>query len=381
MPRSFDFLADELDDLKQSSRLRRLIPRAPRGISFVESGKHFVNFGSNDYLGLAAENEATDFNVGSGASALVSGWTDQHQRLADQIALLEQTEAAVVFPSGYAACSGVVATLPGERDLILSDQLNHASLIDGCRLSRSERLIYPHCDPSALELLLKQKRDRYREVWIVTDGVFSMDGHVAPLVELCELADHYQSHLIVDEAHGTGVLGENGGGVCEALGVKSRVPIRVGTLSKAIGSQGGFVAGPQTVIDYLVNRCRTLIFSTSLSRGSVAAALSGLESIRVEPRRRTRVYNLARRVREQLAINVGEIESSVPIIPLIYGDDSDAVAAASRLAAAGFYVPAIRPPAVPVGTARLRLSLSAAHDGDSVDQLIRVLSADSRILT
>jgi 8-amino-7-oxononanoate synthase len=299
----------------------------------------------------------------------VCGWTQLHQRLAEIIADFESTESAVLFPTGLAACSGTIATLAEEGDLILSDATNHASLIDGCRLSRAARVVYPHRDCQMVQQTLEKKRGDFNRVWIVTDGVFSMDGHLAPLDRLCDIADRYDACLIVDEAHGTGVLGDSGSGVCEAMGVKNRAAIRIGTLSKAVGSQGGFVAGPKVVIDYLVNRCRTLIYSTSLAPAAVSAAIDAFAAIRDQPERRSHVQTLARVLREKLSIDAGPLESSVPIIPVVMGEDHRAVTASARLAELGFFVPAIRPPTVAEGTARLRVSLSAAHDGEMVATL------------
>lgn len=373
MSRSFQFLREPLDALESASRLRKLVPRTPTGTTFTQAGQTLINFGSNDYLGLASRVAPEISTSGGAASSLVSGWTEDHQELADQIARLESTESAVVFPSGYAACSGVVATLPGKHDLILSDALNHASLIDGCRLSPADCIVYPHRDVVGLRSILAEKRHRYSNVWIVTDGIFSMDGHTAPLVAIADVADEFDAILIADEAHGTGVLGRSGGGVCQAMGVKSRVPIRVGTLSKAIGGQGGFVAGPGVVIDYLVNRCRSLIYSTSLAPTAVATALRGLRAIQDEPELRERVTASARRMRKALSIHTGEPESGVPIIPIIIGADELAVAVSTRLARAGFFVPAIRPPTVPEGTARLRISISAAHSQEHLDRLVNEL--------
>ncbi len=291
---TFDHLARQLALLREQRRLRKLVPRAADGVYLVSpDGRRVLNFGGNDYLGLVAQHGvgAGGANVGgggSGASPLVCGWTPSHQDLAERIAAFEATEAAVLFPSGYAACSGTIATLAQADDLILSDQLNHASLIDGCRLSRADCRIYPHRDCETLAAVLEQSRRDFHQAWIVTDGVFSMDGHVAPLGELCDLAERYDASLIVDEAHGTGVLGSSGSGVCEAMGVKDRVAIRIGTLSKAIGSQGGFVAAPQLVIDYLINRCRSLIYSTALAPPAVASAIAGFDAIANEPERRAR---------------------------------------------------------------------------------------------
>ncbi len=324
------------------------------------------NFGGNDYLGLACSGLAgrslAEVAGGSGASALVCGWTIAHEQLAQDLASFESTEAAILFPSGYAACSGVIATLAEEGDLILSDQLNHASLIDGCRLARAERLVYPHRDGRFVEEALRASRHRFTRAWIVTDGVFSMDGHLAPLPELVDIADRYDATVIVDEAHATGVLGDGGRGVCESLDVKDRVPIRIGTLSKALGSQGGFVAGPKVAIDYLVNRCRSLIFSTALAPAAVASAARNLRKVVEEPRRRQKLWEMAASVRDELSLPADSIERSVPIIPVILGSEKRTVEVSALLADRGFYVPAIRPPTVPEGTSRLRISLSAAHE-------------------
>ncbi len=374
MADSFHYLSERLAELERAQRLRHLTPRITHGIRLQTSdGRELINFGSNDYLGLAAERVASPLPTGSTASALVCGWTELHEQLAVRIAELESTEAAVLFPSGYAACSGTLATLAEDGDLILSDQLNHASLIDGCRLSRAETIIYPHRDWELVHRLLVKRREEFTRVWIVTDGVFSMDGHVAPLDKLCTLSELFDAHLIVDEAHATGVLGAQGSGVCEALNVKDRVPIRIGTLSKAIGSQGGFVAGPKPVTDFLINRCRSLIYSTALAPAAVMAAIDALDTIQNQPERRAHVQRLARMVREQLAISADLVESVVPIIPVLVGQDAAAVEQSQRLAERGFFVPAIRPPTVPAGTARLRISLSAAHDPGMVEALLAAI--------
>jgi len=251
----FHFLSDRLHSLADAGRLRSLVARQHHGIHLQTStGGRLLNFGSNDYLGLATGHSGSQVADGSAASPLVSGWTDRHQTLAEKIAKFEATESAVLFPTGYAACCGTVATLADKNDLVLSDSLNHASLIDGCRLSYAQRIVYPHRDWNSVADTLSKRRADFDHVWIVTDGIFGMDGDVAPLDRLTELADQFDAFLIVDEAHGTGVLGQNGQGASEALGVKDRISVTIGTLSKAIGSQGGFVAGPQNLIDYLVNR-------------------------------------------------------------------------------------------------------------------------------
>ena len=384
----FEFLAQKLEAIRNADALRSLRPRVHLGTTLVESdGTQLINFGSNDYLGLATKAFdgigvcAVPFLAnGAGASALVSGYTPLHQQLCQMLADLEQTEAAVVFPSGYAACSGVVATLAEAGDLLLSDELNHASLIDGCRLSRASRIVFPHRDLRSLERTLEQQRHQFARAWIVTDGVFGMDGDVAPLESLCDLAERFDAHLIVDEAHATGVLGDDGSGSCAELGVKSRVPIRIGTLSKAIGSHGGFVVGPQRVIDYLVNRCRPLIFSTAGSPLTIAAAMNGLTTIRTEPQRRARVRMLAERFRSQINMRLtrkvpATSIAGVPIVPVIVGNNRRVIQLAGMLRERGFYVPAIRPPTVPAETARLRVCISAGHSEEDIDRLVIAISS------
>jgi 8-amino-7-oxononanoate synthase len=350
-------------------------------------GRRLLNFGANDYLGLATEmrvhdkingeDQITNADLGlrrmggSSASALLSGWTTYHQQLSEQIAHFEETEAAVLFPTGFAACSGAISALAEAGDLILSDELNHASLIDGCRLSRAECVVYPHGDWRTVEHILQQQRQKFARVWIVTNTVFGMDGCIAPLDDLQVTADRYDACVIADEAHGTGVIGNDGSGVCDALGVKNEVKIRIGTLSKAVGSQGGFVAAPRVVADHLINHCRPLIYSTSLAPAAVTAALAGIRDIRKRPDRRQTIQKLARYVRSELSIDAAsDLDASVPIIPVVIGTDTRVIEVSNQLAMSGFYVPAIRPPTVPEGAARLRISLSAAHRKEMIDALL-----------
>ncbi len=380
-----DFAA-ALEQMSAQGRRRQLRSARIEGPFIVhQNGERLLNFGSNDYLGVVAEglvessrSESDGILCGATASALVCGWTPQHERLAVAIAEAEVSEAAVVFPSGYAACSGAVATLCKSGDLILSDELNHASLIDGCRASRAHRLVYPHRDFNFVRDFLSRERGRFKHVWIVTDGVFSMDGDIAPLQELSQIAEQYGANLLVDEAHGTGVLGERGSGLCEALALQDKIPIRIGTLSKAVGHQGGFVVGPRIVIDYLIQFCRPLIYSTSLAPVTAAGACHVIEQMGNWNDRREHVASLARHARTRIdndstlmpTFSASELESGIPIVPLVVGSDQNAVSLSSQLREQGFFVPAIRPPTVPEGTARLRLSLSAAHQIDHVDALI-----------
>ena len=332
-----------------------------------------INFASNDYLGFA-ENPSIDVPPlpgGAGASALVTGWTPAHRYLASLLADFESAPAAVVFPSGYAACSGVVATLGEAGDAILSDQLNHASLIDGCRLAPADVTVYPHRDVEFIERWMRHHRTRFDRVWVVTDGVFSMDGVLAPVAALADVIRRFDADLIIDEAHATGVIGPHGRGVAQAAGLADAVTVRIGTLSKAVGAQGGFAVGPEAIVDELINACRPLIFSTALCPAAVAAATASLTEMIHDPTRRQRLRRHVIRVRRELSLPAEDaISADVPILPIVRGDAADVVEASHRLAAEGLIVPAIRPPTVPPGTSRLRVTLSAAHDDEQVDRLI-----------
>jgi 8-amino-7-oxononanoate synthase len=374
----FDDLAEQLQSLRNENRYRELVPRRACGTRLVgPDGQSLINFGSNDYLGLASNpllsdsKSGIDAIAGATASALVCGWSEAHEQLAATIADFESTERAVLFPSGYAACSGTVATLARQGDLILSDSLNHASLIDGCRLSRARRIIFPHGDVNFIERTLHEQRSLYARVWIVTESVFSMDGDVAPLTQICDCAERFGADLVVDEAHATGVLGATGSGLCEVLGIRHRVAVRLGTLSKAIGTQGGFVAADQVVIDYLINHCRSLIFSTSLSPLVVTRATKHIEHIR---RDATRRESLASRIAKFHELRGQPALSPLtPIVPIVMGECGLSLSHSRKLREAGFFVPAIRPPTVPPGTSRLRVSLSAGHTADEVQSLVNSL--------
>ena len=363
-----------LEQLKKVERFRSLNAFRADGIYLItDSNVRLCNFGSNDYLGFASHRAKLE-RQGAGSSALVAGWTDTHRELTEALAAFEQTDSACLFPSGYAACSGVVSTLARDADVIFSDSLNHASLIDGCRLSNAVCFVYPHRDVVALRSMLSKHRARFRRAWIVTDAVFSMDGHLAPLVDLCDVGDEFDAGLIVDEAHATGVLGERGAGLTELLGVKDRVSVVIGTLSKAIGSHGGFAASNETTINYLINHCRSLIYSTALPPSSVIAASQSLETIQKSSQERERVKSLARTLRSQLGLVAEGLESSVPIVPVLIGTDKESLSVSRHLSRSGLFVPAIRPPTVPEGTARLRISLTALHTDKMLQELVSLLS-------
>jgi 8-amino-7-oxononanoate synthase len=402
MPAShYDPLAwidDALGDLERAGLRRRLaVRRGSQTARVVLDGRELVNFGSNDYLGLASDERLIEAariaaereGWGGGASPLVSGRSEPHAELERRLAEFEDTEAALVFPSGFAANAGIIPALADEGDAIFGDAKNHASLIDGCRLSKATRFVYPHRDCAALEAMLRDAT-RFRRRLIVTDTLFSMDGDLAPLDQLADLAERYDTMLMVDEAHATGVFGQQGRGVVE-LSCESKHPhpspvleeegtgehfhIRIGTLSKALGSGGGFVCGRQSLIEWLANRARTYVFSTAQPAATSAAAIAALDIVQREPHRREKLLaaavQLRQRLREQ-GWNTGESESQ--IIPIIIGDAERTMCLAASLRDEGFFVPGIRPPSVPDGESLLRLSLCYHHTPEMVDNLTTALT-------
>ncbi len=278
------------------------------------------------------------------------------------------------FPSGFAANLGTIAAVVGRGDAVYVDRLDHACLIDGARLSGATLRVYPHNDAGRLRSILARDRGRFRRSLIATDGVFSMDGDLAPLAEIASLSEEFGAMMMVDEAHGTGVFGPDGRGAASECGVCDRVPIRVGTLSKALGSIGGFAAGSRRLIDHLVNCSRSLIYSTSLPPAAVSAAREALRISREEPWRRERVRRLGEDLRLKLVgIGCKILPSTGPIVPVLVGDASLTVDVAAKLRGRGILVGAIRPPTVPAGTSRLRVGLTAAHSDEDVDRLVKEL--------
>jgi len=350
----------------------------------MRDGRELLNFASNDYLGLASDPRVIEaarvaadrFGWGAGASPLVSGWREPHEALAGALARFEGVEAVALFASGFAANLGAIVALVGAGDAVYLDRLDHACLIDGARLSGARLRIYPHNHFGRLESVLTRDRGRFRRSLIATDGVFSMDGDLAPLEELAGLAGRFGAMLLVDEAHGTGVFGPDGRGAAAAFGVESRVDIRVGTLSKSLGSVGGFVAGSRRLVDWLVNHARTMIYSTGLPPAAAAAAARALEIAEAEPWRRVRLMERAAAFREALpGLGLPAVGPGGPIVPIVLGEPGRAVEVAGRLLDRGCLVAAIRPPTVPAGTARLRVSLTAAHDSSDVDRLLAALGS------
>jgi len=379
----FDWITRELQALDSAGlrRQTRVCEPLPFGRCRVE-GIELVNFATNDYLGLASHprviaaalDATARYGAGARASALVSGRTPLHAELEHDLAQFEGVEATVLFPTGFAANVGAIGSLVEADDVVFSDRLNHASLIDGCRLSRARLRVYSHHDLAPLSNELA-KADTARRRLIVTDSIFSMDGDSAPLLELMELATRTHSMFLVDEAHATGIYGSHGRGWGEETGLADAQYVRVGTLSKAMGSQGGFVAGTKLLCDWIRNTARPQMFSTSLTPGACGAALESLRIIASEPARRDRVRSLARQLRTELQSAGWNAtgEPDCPIVPLIVGEPQTAVDLSKLLLQHGFLVPAIRPPTVPRGTSRLRISLTADHTPEDVSRCVAVL--------
>jgi len=391
----FPWMDEELNERRRQGlyRARRRL-QSGQGATVRLNGRTYRNFSSNNYLNLAndprlarvAARAALRYGTGAGASPLVSGYLPPLRALERALANWEGTEAALVCASGYAANLAVLTSLAGPSDAIFSDESNHASLIDGCRLTRARTHVYRHNDLTHLEHFLRFEAGPARRRLIVSDSVFSMDGDLAPLAELLALAERYDCLLVLDEAHGTGVLGERGRGLTDLLPSATKGLdrlIKVGTLSKALGGQGGFVCGSGQLIDFLVNHARPYIFSTALSPPLAAAARRAIAIVEQEPQRRHRLQELVsqlnaelgRRTDFQSVFRRGRIEnpSYVPIVPVIVGDSRVAVALSDRLQEQGLLVPAIRPPSVPEGTARLRISLTAGHTSEDIEILVGAL--------
>jgi 8-amino-7-oxononanoate synthase len=381
------WIDDELLALEQQHLRRRPVTRdGPQSARLSIDGCELINFGSNDYLALAADPRLAHAVVeavaaegwGSGASPLVTGRAALHRRLEERLAEFEGTEAALLFASGFAANAGTIAALVGPGDAVYCDRKNHASLFDGCRLSRADVRVYPHGDCQRLASLLALSK-KYRRRLIVTDSLFSMDGDLAPLAELTDLAETFDAMFLVDEAHATGVFGRHGRGVAEHLGVENRVLVRIGTLSKALGCAGGFVAGSRQLIEWLLNRARPYVFSTAAPAAASAAAIAAIDIVEQEPQRRQSLLARAEALRMELAAQRWNTGSSASqIIPIIVGNPERAVSLSLKLRERGLFVPAIRPPTVPEGEARLRISLTAGHNDEMIGALLAELGPTGR---
>ncbi|RPI50424.1 MAG: 8-amino-7-oxononanoate synthase [Deltaproteobacteria bacterium] len=378
-----DFIDSELRFQGETGLLRYLFPIAgsQRGV-IKTNGKPFVDFSSNDYLGLAdhpaliegAKKAMEKWGTGARASRLMSGDLEIHHRLEAAIAALKGKEAGLLFGSGYLANTGIIPALCGRNDVIYSDRLNHASIVDGILLSRARFYRFRHNDLNHLEDLLKNHRSRYRRALIVVESVYSMDGDKASVSELLELRGRYGAMLMIDEAHAIGVFGTKGEGIISQTGADA-VDVILGTFGKALGGYGAFVAVSNRMKQFLLNRARTFIFSTALPPAVIGANLAAVKLLEEEPERRSRVCELASELKQALKEEMGlNTPSTSQIVPVMVGDSQSVLSLAESLRDAGFFVKAIQPPTVPEGTARIRLSVTANHSSKDVSQLLEAMS-------
>ncbi|WP_273204849.1 8-amino-7-oxononanoate synthase [Marinobacter subterrani] len=378
----------ELEDRKQAGlyRIRRQVT-GPQQPSLIADGKPLLSFCSNDYLGLAnhpanmdaLRNALPETGLGGASSHLICGHHDAHHRLEQRLADFTGRSSALFFSTGYMANMGVISALAGRGDTIFSDRLNHASIIDGCILSRARIRRYGHGDVAALESMLAETTGHKL---VVTDGVFSMDGDVAPLADLARVCRAHDALLVVDDAHGIGVLGPQGrGSVAESGLSEADVPVLIGTLGKAVGTSGAFVSGPVLLMDYLVQKARTYIYTTAMPPALASATCASIDLIERDDARRQQVMGLVSRFRlEASALGYELMDSRTPIQPIMVGDNPTALALSQALEDRGLLVSAIRPPTVPVGEARLRVTFSAGQSREDLDCLLNALSECRHLL-
>jgi 8-amino-7-oxononanoate synthase len=381
----YDWIDRSLEAIRRANWYRspQAIDSLP-GTQATIDGRVLINFGSNDYLGLAGDDRpiqaaiaaTQQFGTGATGSRLTSGHKQLHRDLELAIASLKGTEAALVFSSGYLANLGTIAALVGTRDLILSDRFNHSSLKNGARLSGAKVIEYQHCDLGDLRQHLQLHRADYRRCAIVTDTVFSMDGDICPLPAILELAIEYHAMLLVDEAHATGIFGKTGAGVVEYYDLVGQPLIEMGTLSKALGSLGGYVAGSDSLVELLTNRCASWIYTTGLSPADTAAAIAAIEIITTAPQLRHQLWqnvNCLKQLFTERLPHLPLIPSTSPIICIELPDPQTAIAIGSQLQQLGIFAPAIRPPTVP--TSRIRLSIMATHQQWQLERLIAAIES------
>ena len=394
-PDPLGFLADEIEELKRQNLYRPMrVLSSPQAAEVVVDGKELISLSSNNYLGLAthpklkqAAIEATrDFGTGSGAVRTIAGNMTIHERLETELAEFKHTEAVLTFQSGFTANSGVIPVVAGEKDLIVSDALNHASIIDGMRMSKAPRVVFPHKDTAALRELLREAREKgrvdaggqpYRLILVVTDGVFSMDGDIAPLPEIVAAAEEFGAAVMVDDAHASGVVGRNGRGTVDHFDLHGRVHIQVGTLSKALGVLGGYVAGSQALRDMLIQRSRPFLFSTSHPPAVAAACLAAIHVLLEEPELIDRLWvNTIYFKGELRGLGFDTGASETPITPVIMGDSATAARFSQRLFEEGVFAQAVVYPTVALDRARIRTIVTAEH---TTEQLDRCLAAFGKV--
>jgi 8-amino-7-oxononanoate synthase len=379
-------VAERLEELRERGLYRRLrLIDGPQGPSVTLDGRPVLLLCSNNYLGLADRTEVREaaaeaalrWGAGSGASRLISGNMEPHRALEERLAAFKGYESALLFGSGYLANTGTVAALAGQGEVVFSDELNHASIVDGCRLSRAETFVYRHRDLEHLAWALYHVRGK--PALIVTDGVFSMDGDVAPLAELLELARRHGARLMVDEAHATGAIGPGGRGSVAAASLSGEVDVVVGTLGKSLGSYGAYVCASNEAVDFLVNTARPFIFSTAPPPPAIGAALAALDVLEGEPELPERLQANAKALRTALALEgLDASGSQTQIVPIGVGEAETAMALCERALEQGVFAQGIRPPTVPEGSSRLRLTMMATHQAEELRQAARVVGAAAR---
>ena len=376
----YEYFKGQLDAKVQNHNLRTLKEYCPiDAVRVKRDDKEYLMMASNNYLGLTFDSRviegalkgAQQYGTGSGGSRLVSGTFPLFTELEKELANFKNTEKALVFNTGYMANVGTISAIADKNTIIFSDALNHASIIDGCRLSRGTVKAYSHCDVDELKYLLKQVNRNTRKL-IVTDGVFSMDGDIAPLDTLYELSRDYNALLMVDDAHATGTIG-NGHGTAAYFNLEKEIDIQLGTLSKSLGSVGGYVAANSTIIDYLVNTSRSFIFSTALSPADIGAALAALQLLATDASVLGRLQANVNYMADQLLSMGIDATNETPIFPILIGSNEDTLAVSDYLYEAGIIGTAIRPPTVPIGESRIRLTVTAAHNKEQIDYVCHTL--------
>jgi glycine C-acetyltransferase len=379
------WLAEEMKPIRESGWSYARTLRGPQGATADFDGRRVVNLSSNNYLGLANDprlNEAAikaieKYGAGTASVRTIAGTMELHVELETRLAAFKKVPAVVVFQSGFTANAGTVAAILGRDDVFVSDRLNHASIIDGARLSRAEIKVFEHADVESLRQRLDEAKGR--RTLVITDGVFSMDGDIAPLPAIVEAAEEYGAIMMVDDAHASGVLGQNGRGTVDHFGLHGRVDIQVGTLSKAIGVLGGYVAGPRHLIDWLHARGRPFLFSTSHPPAVTAACLAALDILEQEPERIARLWDNARFLKDGLkALGFDTGKSETPITPVIIGETQDAVQFSRRLFEEGVFAQSIGFPTVPRGTARVRTIVCATHTREDLQSALDAFATDGR---
>jgi len=386
----FDWMRKEISNLKSKglfTNIRTL--SSPQGAWLTVDGKEVLNFCSNNYLGFAnhprlveaAKNAIDTYGVGPAAVRTIAGTMDLHNQLEERIARFKGAEAAITFQSGFSANLGTIQALVGKNDVIFSDELNHASIIDGCRLSGARIVRYNHCDPNHLELVIKENEDTFERALIITDGVFSMDGDIAPLDRLHEIADGYDILLAVDDAHGEGVLGKSGRGIVDHFGLHGKVDLEIGTFSKAFGVIGGVVAGNATIVDWLKQRGRPFLFSSAMTVPDVAACVAAIDILEESDEYVQRLWKNADYFKSEMKKNGFDIgNSKTPITPIMLGEAPLAQEMSRELFDNGIFATPIGYPTVPKGKARIRVMISAAHSKNDLDQGLEQFTAAGKKL-